>query len=477
MADSKKNILIVEDQEDLRDVLGRLVRAEGFEAIFASDGRAAQQVLELEKVDLVLSDIRLPHLSGIDLLHYVKKTCPKPVVLMTGFSELLEAQEAMEIGADGFLAKPFKRDDLISILKQCCKGEEASKAEEPTPRLPSSEEEYCKLSIDDFISGREIQYDVYIRLADEKYVKIANRGDHIDMERVKAYKARNVQYLHMRKEDFGKYVNFNLSLVKAATSTSRVSRDKKAKLLKHTGEVLMESVFLKGVDKDAYDQSKSFVEASVEILTDYNDVFQILSSLGSGNDYVYVNAVGVSMYGVIVARALGWSSASNLFKISMGGLLHDVGKKEIDHAILAKPRVELTPAEIKVLESHPRRGIEILSRVKSVSGEVIQIVGQHHEDCIGTGYPLGLNREQIHPLARLISVVDHFCRLTLRTNDGEGSPPEDALRSMLDFYSDRLDPIFFSALMKVFNFTPPKEFSDPQKWLYSQKSLRGARGN
>ena len=99
-------------------------------------------------------------------------------------------------------------------------------------------------------------------------------------------------------------------------------------------------------------------------------------------------------------------SPATLHKLGMAGLLHDIGLKQIDRKILEKPRVSLTSEEERLYEGHPQKGAEILSTLRSVPGEVLQIVLQHQERDSGSGYPFSLTKNKIFPLARIVAVVD-----------------------------------------------------------------------
>jgi HD-GYP domain-containing protein (c-di-GMP phosphodiesterase class II) len=115
----------------------------------------------------------------------------------------------------------------------------------------------------------------------------------------------------------------------------------------------------------------------------------------------------------MIGRAMGWKSPQTLFRLSVAGLLHDIGCKEIPREILDKPRRELNSAETARLEAHAVRSAEILSDIPGVPSDVIQAVYQHHENCTGYGYPAGLKMSKIQPMARVLALADEFCYLVV----------------------------------------------------------------
>lgn len=458
MAESGKNpaslrrILVVDDDQVVRGALQKNLEKLGYETHIAEHGKAALLLLEGNQFDLVVSDIRMPEMDGLELTRIIKQSKKVPIILMTGFSEILETQAAHQLGADEFLAKPFKRQDLVDAIERCLG---------PTPQLQGEADlpEFCRLGLEDFISGKQIQYDIFVRLSDRRFVKVATGGEDLSVDRIRAYRSKGMSFLYLKREDFRKYVGFSLSLAKAALGNKQIAQEKKQNLLRHTGEILLERVQHDGLDKETCEGSAAFVEMVVEALSDDIDAFGLLEVLNSHTEHHYAHGVAVSYYSVLLAKAVGWNLPANRFKVALGGLFHDVGEKEIPPEILKRPRREWSVDEVRTFESHPLRGMEILSSVPTVPSDVAQIVKEHHEDCIAQGYPSRLKRNSIHPMARLVAVANVFCERVIHGPEGAGLPPNDALQRMSKLDKDRLDPQFFDALKKLFGFSE-RSFSD-----------------
>jgi HD-GYP domain-containing protein (c-di-GMP phosphodiesterase class II) len=92
-------------------------------------------------------------------------------------------------------------------------------------------------------------------------------------------------------------------------------------------------------------------------------------------------------------------------------MLHDIGKRFIPASILTKP-ARLDPAERAIVELHPIRGYEELQHRPDLSFGQLMMVYQHHERIDGTGYPVGIQGDEIHPWAKLAAVVDVFDAMT-----------------------------------------------------------------
>jgi two-component system response regulator PilR (NtrC family) len=115
----KNRILIVDDEEALRTVLSSELVSEGYDVRSAGDGDEAIDTLEQEKFDLVLLDIKMPRVSGFDVLKHVKERHPgTKVVMLTGFADLKNAIESKKLGAEDFVSKPYDLVDLLTTIER-----------------------------------------------------------------------------------------------------------------------------------------------------------------------------------------------------------------------------------------------------------------------------------------------------------------------------------------------------------------------
>jgi len=110
-------VLVVDDEEILREVLGELLASAGHEPEFAVNGEAALELLREAPVDLVVLDIMLPGMSGIETLEQIKRLDPDlPVVMLTAYGSIESAIAAMKQGAFEYITKPFKNDETLVVV-------------------------------------------------------------------------------------------------------------------------------------------------------------------------------------------------------------------------------------------------------------------------------------------------------------------------------------------------------------------------
>jgi two-component system response regulator PilR (NtrC family) len=112
-------ILVVDDERSMRELLAIVLRREGYEVLLAENGRTAIETLEREPVDLLISDIKMPDLTGVDVLRAAKRIDPDILgIMITAFASTETAVEAMRLGACDYLSKPFDIDLLKMKVRE-----------------------------------------------------------------------------------------------------------------------------------------------------------------------------------------------------------------------------------------------------------------------------------------------------------------------------------------------------------------------
>ncbi|MBI4574427.1 MAG: sigma-54-dependent Fis family transcriptional regulator, partial [candidate division NC10 bacterium] len=116
---TRERVLIVDDEDQMRELLTKVLEKNGYLMTAAADGAAALALLEREPVDLVLTDVRMPGLDGMEALRAIKEMNPEIVVIiMTAFGSIDQAVQAVKEGAYDYINKPFKIDEILLTIKK-----------------------------------------------------------------------------------------------------------------------------------------------------------------------------------------------------------------------------------------------------------------------------------------------------------------------------------------------------------------------
>jgi len=110
-------VLVVDDDAALSEMLGIVLRGEGFEPVFCADGAQALTAFRDSKPDLVLLDIMLPGRDGIDVCRAIRAESGTPIVMLTAKSDTVDVVVGLESGADDYIVKPFKPKELVARIR------------------------------------------------------------------------------------------------------------------------------------------------------------------------------------------------------------------------------------------------------------------------------------------------------------------------------------------------------------------------
>jgi DNA-binding NtrC family response regulator len=119
MNTTKPRLLVVDDEEDLRTLLGDVLLTQGYEIESAEDGEQAIDMLKRDAFDITLLDIQMPNVNGIQVLKYIKEhSLHTRAIVLTGYADLKHAMEAKEFGAKDFIGKPYKLHDVLTTIER-----------------------------------------------------------------------------------------------------------------------------------------------------------------------------------------------------------------------------------------------------------------------------------------------------------------------------------------------------------------------
>src|SRR5213592_1318914 len=129
MGPMKGRVLVVDDDAALAEMLGIVLRGEGFEPTFVSDGDKAVEVFRDSRPDLVLLDLMLPGTDGIDVCRQIRAESGTPIVMLTARGDTVDVVLGLECGADDYIIKPFKPKELVARMRARLRRNDAATSE------------------------------------------------------------------------------------------------------------------------------------------------------------------------------------------------------------------------------------------------------------------------------------------------------------------------------------------------------------
>ncbi len=346
---NKRSIFIVDDEAPIRKVLKTHLTKEGFTVIESAGGDGVFDLLDSDKFDLVISDIRMPDVDGSEILDYVTKEFKTtPIIMLTGLTDINTAINIMKRGAFDYITKPVKKAKLMNTINKALSHKDLLERNEELERQNKDYQQYLEDKVK------------------ERTKELTEKGLEL-RDAYKLLKEINIQFVQVMAET-----------IEAKDEYTRGHCDRMRIQCLRIGELL------------------DFSEEELETL-----------------EYATI--------------------------------LHDLGKIGVKETILNKPG-KLTEEEFAEIREHPGMGERILEGITHMS-PAAKIVGAHHENYDGTGYPRGIKGENIPLSSRIIAVADIFDAMYSSRPYREKLTLDDVLAEIKRVAGKQLDPsiveIFF----------------------------------
>jgi len=129
------NVLVVDDEKPLREFVRRNLEARGYNVIGAANGLEALATFQNENVDLIILDVMMPHLDGLETTRRIRAESRVPIIILTAMGEEADKVRAFDLGADDYLTKPFGVGELLGRVKAVLRRSRWGEVSEPEERL------------------------------------------------------------------------------------------------------------------------------------------------------------------------------------------------------------------------------------------------------------------------------------------------------------------------------------------------------
>jgi response regulator RpfG family c-di-GMP phosphodiesterase len=432
-------ILVVDDEAMIREVLADFLSLEGFSVRTAANGVEALTELSRGQCDLVLTDLKMPKMGGLELLDSIQKNMPYVVVvIMTGFGTIETAIGAMKRGAYDYILKPFKVDEVVHTLRRGLEKQklvaENMRLKETLSLFKVSEAIAASLSLDEVVQTivdtavHEVSADIVSVILDDGEGRWFERarivdpdlpnGDSLgafDADALAAYFEEDKPLLvhGTMAERFVEKNGDGTEIVSLAVTPLRVKNVPIGFLC--VTSITPSKRFDEGQRKLLHLVSNR-ASAAIENAKLYEDLKatfrQTIRGLASAIDkmdrYTAGHSERVAAYAQVLAIKLGLPE-DEVEIVRQAALMHDIGK--IGCVLNLNKPGKLTQAEYEDFQLHATYGKEILDPIQFL-GPLVPGVHLHHERWDGLGYPLGLKAQEIPVIARIISVADTYDAMT-----------------------------------------------------------------
>lgn len=451
-----KDILLVEDDKELCQHIEGILTKMGFKVVTCSEFSEAINLLLSYRFSLILTDINLGASTGLDILTYVKQNKPTVrVVLMTGYLEDTDIHDALELGVFGFLAKPVAKKEIQKIVKNALGKNKEDKI---------TDMDYARVDIDDFLTGKILNFPVYVRLKDSRFLKIAHSGTEIDINRINQLKEKDISELWIDKEDLPAYLALNEKILQAKTLWTPANR---IKILNHFAEVSYESMRLLQLSEKSIRYCLDSIHILTKEISNLNGTLPLLTPFLSGEVRGSKMAVNGASFSLVIATILGWTSEKTLHSLALGAFFRDISltNEGFDYNGLFAKNPNFDRVHYK---GHPERSAEILIGLGTFPKEAITIVEQHHEDGSTHGFPRGLSKSSIFAPALIVNYVDKMLFFMMENHHLAG---EDMKKGVFQYLQNTLRDTHDEKATALLTFIKHGDIGKAQKEMERLKKI------
>ena len=356
----------------------------------------AADYLQSNSVDIIVCDYNLSDGIADKLFQIVLKEFQNIIFIWyTKESEDLVCDDnfTKNHSLNRFVSAKSGLDDLISTIKDSILAVEHRESDQ-----------YASIGIEKFKFLNSVPCDIYIKLSDVKFVKIINENEFFKVEVIRKYQEKQINELFIKKEKFKMFSDYMFDVLKSSEDNSEKIFDE-VNIEKETISFVQDSVKALNIDQKTIEVLDDVSKESIKNIKNNKHLGEFISNLIKQEDYLYGHSIMVSYISCILAMKMDLKSEVTLQKLSLSAILHDV---VLDNEAMARV-VDLESDEFKNLnwkdqekiKKHPQESSKLLNNMKDVLPDVGNIILNHHENPLGTGFPRGLSAQRISQIAAL----------------------------------------------------------------------------
>jgi response regulator RpfG family c-di-GMP phosphodiesterase len=487
--DERPRVLVVDDEKYIREILADFLGMEGYIVRTAEDGTAALQELGNAHYDLIISDLKMPRMGGIELLDAIGTAAPHALtVIMTGFGTVETAIDAMKRGAYDYILKPFKVEEVIRVVERGLEKQRLSaenlRLREAVSLYTVSEAIAASLSLEEVLATigdaalHELHGDLVSTWLDD------GEGGYFERQRLAPRRqesslppARGTSEIPQSGERattvhvglqhgvlaprvfIDHYAVHSTLLEQGSKGVRFFTQPPSIQLVSLVSVPLrMKTRLLGWIAVASFTKQKRFTEGNRKLLSivgsraaaaienarlyeDLRATFQqtiqgLARAIDKMDRYTSGHSERVAMYATYLAVRLGLPPEV-IEIVRQSALMHDIGK--IGCAMNLNKPGKLTQDEYEIFKRHPAYGKDILDPIKFLH-PLVPGVHLHHERWDGRGYPLGLKGNDVPLIARIIAVADTYDAMTSDRAYRRALPHEVAVGEIERCTGSQFDP-------------------------------------
>ena len=305
----------------------------------------------------------------------------------------------------------------------------------------TEEGNFREINIEFLAKGGDEGFDIFYKtdsFGTEKFVKFASTEPKHQEKVRRLLEEGTDQDFYIHEEDLFKYYKFATNALRAVMADPSVPVKEKTEKIYDVSKGVMKEFFDHNSSEKILESSEEVMEMMEDCMSTAEMGFHGIAEITSKDYYTYTHSVNVGLYCMTFGLKRKMTK-NDTTQLSLGGMLHDVCKSKIDHALINKDG-KLTDEEFEAMKSHANEGGKIISGMSCFASNVVRMAAEHHEKYKGGGYPIGKIGNEIHLFARICKIMDVYDALTTRRSYKKALSAFDTLIIMKKQMASDFDP-------------------------------------
>jgi len=437
-SESKTIILIATDDESILTTAKTKLSKDKFELKFADNFSDAVEFLEAKySFNGVFIDPSLGE-AGLKLVRHSHQNQTSVPIYLIGAKlvELAKEITSEQIGVQGFLKTKEEFEEMANIidhkLKQFDIQKTIKEGKELAKNEPENFEDYIAIRAANFLSGSTCLFDVFVKIRDDKFVKLLNIGEEFEPERLNKYLSKGLEFLYIRKGAENLYINFCDQLTKRILSSKQISSEVKISQTFGHGEQVISALKGQGINEESILFAKSYAGNIHTLLENISQESGAVKALMK-NAALYDHCASTAMLACIMGKKFGLDAIESVETLGLACTLHDIGLYQIQNPYDEKEEYKYLDEQFiqdelkkeglaqkrkkelqRIYNFHPEIGADLVADLPGVKEVVPQIIRQHHLRIDSSGLGAPVKASDFNPLAQILAIADEYSRLLLQ---------------------------------------------------------------
>lgn len=415
MKNKLKPILLIDD-----DPLSLIILKTYFESFIEnplftakSIEKGLRRLQKTKNIELIITDFMLDNeKNAFELLEKLEDVNHNVIIISADkYEEILEFKhdpliEKKYLKKENFLQKPISKNKIVELIEKIM-----------LDSIYLIHPDYKRVHLIELLLYHSSVFPVYLKLQNEKYLKIINEdGNHLE-EILNKYLNRGLEYVYLKNNDYEIYLKDFLekSKMEFNKNSNKDTDDIQFEYL--TIENIHQSLKIMGVGGHIIEATDSLISSIHNSVKKNPKIYEVLKTLEGDEGYIYKHALLTSYFSIAIENKMDWSNSSNHKKLSMAAMFKDMALNDDHFASIVSTDSEdykdLNEIDLDTIKEHPKKAVQIIQNIPDITADTLKLITEHHERPNGYGFPKNLNESQISPLSAIFILSNHLAHMLI----------------------------------------------------------------